>query len=238
MQNILETKDLRKYYGTGANQVRALDGVSLSVKQGEFVAVVGTSGSGKSTLLHMLGGLDRPTAGKVFVEGKDIFSLKDDALCIFRRRKIGFVFQSYNLVPVLNAEENITLPIELDGNRIDRNFIREIVEILGLEQKLNSLPGELSGGQQQRVAIARALATKPAIILADEPTGNLDSATSQDVLSLLKVTGDQFGQTIVMITHNEEIAQTADRIIRIEDGRIAGGGYKDICRMVIRSNII
>lgn len=226
MQNILETKDLRKYYGTGANQVRALDGVSLSVKQGEFVAVVGTSGSGKSTLLHMLGGLDRPTAGKVFVEGKDIFSLKDDALCIFRRRKIGFVFQSYNLVPVLNAEENITLPIELDGNRIDRNFIQEIVEILGLEQKLNSLPGELSGGQQQRVAIARALATKPAIILADEPTGNLDSATSQDVLSLLKVTGDQFGQTIVMITHNEEIAQTADRIIRIEDGRIAGGGYK------------
>ena len=226
MQNILETKDLRKYYGTGANQVRALDGVSLSVKQGEFVAVVGTSGSGKSTLLHMLGGLDRPTAGKVFVEGKDIFSLKDDALCIFRRRKIGFVFQSYNLVPVLNAEENITLPIELDGNRIDRNFIWEIVEILGLEQKLNSLPGELSGGQQQRVAIARALATKPAIILADEPTGNLDSATSQDVLSLLKVTGDQFGQTIVMITHNEEIAQTADRIIRNEDGRIAGGGYK------------
>lgn len=226
MQNILEAKNLRKYYGTGANQVRALDGVSLSVKQGEFVAVVGTSGSGKSTLLHMLGGLDRPTAGKVFVEGKDIFSLKDDALCIFRRWKIGFVFQSYNLVPVLNAEENITLPIELDGNRIDRNFIREIVEILGLEQKLNSLPGELSGGQQQRVAIARALATKPAIILADEPTGNLDSATSQDVLSLLKVTGDQFGQTIVMITHNEEIAQTADRIIRIEDGRIAGSGYK------------
>ncbi len=226
MQNILETKELRKYYGTGANQVRALDGVSLSVRQGEFVAVVGTSGSGKSTLLHMLGGLDRPTAGKVFVDGKDIFSLKDDALCIFRRRKIGFVFQSYNLVPVLNVEENITLPIELDGNRIDRDFIREIVGILGVEQKLNSLPAELSGGQQQRVAIARALATKPAIILADEPTGNLDSATSQDVLSLLKVTGDQFGQTIVMITHNEEIAQTADRIIRIEDGRIAGAGYK------------
>ena len=213
MQNILETKELRKYYGTGANQVRALDGVSLSVRQGEFVAVVGTSGSGKSTLLHMLGGLDRPTAGKVFVDGKDIFSLKD-------------AFQSYTLVPVLNVEENITLPIELDGNRIDRDFIREIVGILGLEQKLNSLPAELSGGQQQRVAIARALATKPAIILADEPTGNLDSATSQDVLSLLKVTGDQFGQTIVMITHNEEIAQTADRIIRIEDGRIAGAGYK------------
>ena len=226
MQNILETKELRKYYGTGANQVRALDGVSLSVRQGEFVAVVGTSGSGKSTLLHMLGGLDRPTAGKVFVDGKDIFSLKDDALCIFRRRKIGFVFQSYNLVPVLNVEENITLPIELDGNRIDRDCIREIVWILGLEPKLNSLPAEPSGGQQQRVAIARALATKPAIILADEPTGNLDSATSQDVLSLLKVTGDQFGQTIVMITHNEEIAQTADRIIRIEDGRIAGAGYK------------
>lgn len=226
MHNILETKDLRKYYGTGVNQVRALDGVSLSVRQREFVAVVGTSGSGKSTLLHMLGGLDRPTAGKVFVDGKDIFSLKDDALYIFRRRKIGFVFQSYNLVPVLNIEENITLPIELDGCRIDRDFIREIVEMLGLEQKLNTLPGELSGGQQQRVAIARALATKPAIILADEPTGNLDSATSQDVLSLLKVTGSQFGQTIVMITHNEEISQTADRIIRIEDGRIAGAGYK------------
>ena len=225
MQNILEAKNLRKYYGTGANQVRALDGVSLSVKQGEFVAVVGTSGSGKSTLLHMLGGLDRPTAGKVFVEGKDIFSLKDDALCIFRRRKIGFVFQSYNLVPVLNVEENITLPSSWTETG-STGFIREIVGILGLEQKLNSLPAELSGGQQQRVAIARALATKPAIILADEPTGNLDSATSQDVLSLLKVTGDQFGQTIVMITHNEEIAQTADRIIRIEDGRIAGSGYK------------
>ena len=220
--SILQTTDLKKYYGTEPNITRALDGVTFSVEEGEFVAVVGTSGSGKSTLLHMLGGLDRPTAGKVFVDGKDIFSLKDDALCIFRRRKIGFVFQSYNLVPVLNVEENITLPIELDGNRIDRDFIREIVEILGLEHKLNSLPGELSGGQQQRVAIARALATKPAIILADEPTGNLDSATSQDVLSLLKVTGDQFGQTIVMITHNEEIAQTADRIIRIEDGRIAG----------------
>ena len=223
MKTILETTDLKKYYGSGETQVRALDGVSISFRQGEFTAIVGTSGSGKSTLLHMLGGLDRPTSGKVIVDGKDIFKLKDDALCIFRRRKIGFVFQSYNLVPVLNVEENITLPIELDGNRIDRAFIREIIQVLGLEQKLHSLPGELSGGQQQRVAIARALATKPAIILADEPTGNLDTATSQDVLSLLKVTSDQFGQTIVMITHNEEIAQTADRIIRIEDGRIAGG---------------
>ena len=223
MKTILEATDLKKYYGSGETQVRALDGVSISFRQGEFAAIVGTSGSGKSTLLHMLGGLDRPTSGKVIVDGKDIFKLKDDALCIFRRRKIGFVFQSYNLVPVLNVEENITLPIELDGNRIDRAFIREIIQVLGLEQKLHSLPGQLSGGQQQRVAIARALATKPAIILADEPTGNLDTATSQDVLSLLKVTSDQFGQTIVMITHNEEIAQTADRIIRIEDGRIAGG---------------
>ena len=225
MKTILETQDLKKYYGTGENQVRALDGVTLSIRQGEFVAVVGTSGSGKSTLLHMLGGLDRPTSGKVRVDGKDIFRLKDDALCIFRRRKIGFVFQSYNLVPVLNVEENIALPIELDGNRVDRKFIGEIVEVLGLEKKMNSLPSELSGGQQQRVAIARALATKPAILLADEPTGNLDSATSQDVLSLLKVTGEQFGQTIVMITHNEEIAQLADRIIRIEDGKIRGDGF-------------
>lgn len=225
MKTILETQDLKKYYGAGENQVRALDGVTLSIRQGEFVAVVGTSGSGKSTLLHMLGGLDRPTSGKVMVDGKDIFRLKDDALCIFRRRKIGFVFQSYNLVPVLNVEENIALPIELDGNRVDRKFIGEIVEVLGLEKKMNSLPSELSGGQQQRVAIARALATKPAILLADEPTGNLDSATSQDVLSLLKVTGEQFGQTIVMITHNEEIAQLADRIIRIEDGKIRGGGF-------------
>lgn len=225
METILRTKDLKKYYGTGENQVHALDGVTLSIGQGEFVAVVGTSGSGKSTLLHMLGGLDRPTSGKVFVDGKDIFQLKDDALCIFRRRKIGFVFQSYNLVPVLNVEENITLPIELDGNRVDKKFVREIVQVLGLTDKLGSLPSQLSGGQQQRVAIARALAAKPAILLADEPTGNLDSNTSQDVLSLLKVTSDQFAQTIVMITHNEEIAQVADRIIRIEDGRIRGGSY-------------
>lgn len=225
METILRTKDLKKYYGTGENQVHALDGVTLSIRQGEFVAVVGTSGSGKSTLLHILGGLDRPTSGKVFVDGKDIFQLKDDALCIFRRRKIGFVFQSYNLVPVLNVEENITLPIELDGNRVDKKFVQEIVQVLGLTDKLGSLPSQLSGGQQQRVAIARALAAKPAILLADEPTGNLDSNTSQDVLSLLKVTSDQFAQTIVMITHNEEIAQMADRIIRIEDGRIRGGSY-------------
>ena len=218
--SILETKNLRKIYGSGDTEVRALDGVNLSVDSGEFVAIVGTSGSGKSTLLHMLGGLDRPTSGSVTVDGKDIFSLKDEALTIFRRRKIGFVFQSYNLVPVLNARENIVLPIQLDGRQVDEDFLDKIVNTLGLEKKLGSLPSQLSGGQQQRVAIARALAAAPAIILADEPTGNLDSRTSQDVLSLLKVTSQKFAQTIVMITHNEEIAQTADRIIRIEDGRI------------------
>ena len=218
--SILETRNLRKIYGSGDTEVRALDGVNLSVDSGEFVAVVGTSGSGKSTLLHMLGGLDRPTSGSVIVDGKDIFSLKDEALTIFRRRKIGFVFQSYNLVPVLNARENIVLPIQLDGRQVDEDFLDKIVNTLGLEKKLGSLPSQLSGGQQQRVAIARALAAAPAIILADEPTGNLDSRTSQDVLSLLKVTSQKFAQTIVMITHNEEIAQTADRIIRIEDGRI------------------
>lgn len=218
--SILETRNLRKIYGSGDTEVRALDGVNLSVNSGEFVAIVGTSGSGKSTLLHMLGGLDRPTSGSVIVDGKDIFSLKDEALTIFRRRKIGFVFQSYNLVPVLNARENIVLPIQLDGRQVDEDFLDKIVNTLGLEKKLGSLPSQLSGGQQQRVAIARALATAPAIILADEPTGNLDSRTSQDVLSLLKVTSQKFAQTIVMITHNEEIAQTADRIIRIEDGRI------------------
>lgn len=217
---ILQAKDLKKIYGSGENAVHALDGVNLTVKKGEFVAVVGTSGSGKSTLLHMLGGLDRPTGGKVVVDGKDIFSLKEEALTIFRRRKIGFVFQAYNLVPVLNVYENIVLPIELDGGKVNRDFIRQIVETLGLEGRLDALPGQLSGGQQQRVAIARALAAAPAIILADEPTGNLDSKTSQDVLSLLKVTGQKFSQTIVMITHNEEIAQMADRMIRIEDGRI------------------
>ena len=218
--SILETRNLRKIYGSGDTEVRALDGVNLSVNSGEFVAIVGTSGSGKSTLLHMLGGLDRPSSGSVIVDGKDIFSLKDEALTIFRRRKISFVFQSYNLVPVLNARENIVLPIQLDGRQVDEDFLDKIVNTLGLEKKLGSLPSQLSGGQQQRVAIARALAAAPAIILADEPTGNLDSRTSQDVLSLLKVTSQKIAQTIVMITHNEEIAQTADRIIRIEDGRI------------------
>ena len=221
---ILETKDLRKIYGSGDTEVRALDGVDLTVEEGEFVAVVGTSGSGKSTLLHMLGGLDRPTGGTVTVDGKDIFSLKDEALTIFRRRKIGFVFQNYNLVPVLNVYENIVLPIQLDGEKPDPAYVDSIVETLGLQSKLRSLPNNLSGGQQQRVAIARALAAKPAIILADEPTGNLDSRTSQDVMSLLKVTSEKFSQTIVMITHNEEIAQMADRIIRIEDGRIVTRG--------------
>ena len=218
--SILETKDLRKIYGSGDTEVRALDGVNLSVESGEFVAIVGTSGSGKSTLLHMLGGLDRPTSGSVIVDGKDIFRLKDEALTIFRRRKIGFVFQSYNLVPVLNVYENIVLPIQLDGRKVDEAFIGQIVKTLGLDGRLDALPSQLSGGQQQRVAIARALAAAPAIVLADEPTGNLDSKTSQDVLSLLKVTSQKFSQTIVMITHNEEIAQMADRIIRIEDGRI------------------
>ncbi len=221
--DILKTTNLKKYYGSGDTTVKALDGVDLSVSNGEFAAIVGTSGSGKSTLLHMLGGLDRPTSGTVEVEGKNIFSLKDDALTIFRRRKIGFIFQSYNLVPVLNVYENIVLPIELDGNRIDKKHIDNIIETLGLTEKANNLPNQLSGGQQQRVAIARALASKPAIILADEPTGNLDSKTSLDVMGLLKVTSERFSQTIVMITHNEEIAQTANRIIRIEDGRIAGG---------------
>ena len=221
---ILQTKALKKYYGIGDTQVKALDGVDLEIEQGEFVAIVGTSGSGKSTLLHMLGGLDRPTGGTVTVDGKDIFSLKDEALTIFRRRKIGFVFQNYNLVPVLNVYENIVLPIQLDGGKPDPAYVDSIVETLGLQSKLQNLPNNLSGGQQQRVAIARALAAKPAIILADEPTGNLDSRTSQDVMSLLKVTSEKFSQTIVMITHNEEIAQMADRIIRIEDGRIVSRG--------------
>lgn len=221
--NILQTKSLKKIYGTGETTVHALDGVDFTVKKGEFVAIVGMSGSGKSTLLHMLGGLDRPTEGSVTVDGKNIFSLKDEKLTIFRRRKIGFVFQNYNLVPVLNVYENVVLPIQLDGNVPDDTYINNIIATLGLESKLQSLPNNLSGGQQQRVAIARALASKPAIILADEPTGNLDSKTSQDVLSLLKVTSQKFSQTIVMITHNQEIAQLADRIIRIEDGKIVGG---------------
>ena len=218
--SILSTHQLTKVYGAGATAVRALDGVSLAVETGEFVAVVGTSGSGKSTLLHLLGGLDRPTAGEVLVDGQPIFALKPEALTIFRRRKIAFVFQSYNLVPVLTVRGNIALPVEVDGRRPDARYWNEVVEVLGLGDKLDRRPNELSGGQQQRVAIARALAAKPAIVLADEPTGNLDSRTSQDVMALLKVSAQRFGQTIVMITHNEEIAQTADRLLRIEDGRL------------------
>lgn len=220
MMAVLQTIDLKKYYGEGENQVKALDGICLEIEEGKFTAIVGTSGSGKSTLLHMLGGLDTPTYGRVIVGGKDISKMKPDELTIFRRRRIGFVFQNYNLVPILNVYENIILPIELDGNRPDKGYIYNIITLLGLEKKLTSMPNNLSGGQQQRVAIARALATKPAIILADEPTGNLDSKTSQDVLGLLKLTGNKLNQTIVMITHNDEIAQMADRIIRIEDGKI------------------
>ena len=219
---ILQTQNLKKYYGSGDTAVKALDGISLSVSDGEFVTVVGTSGSGKSTLLHLLGGLDRPSSGKVIIAGKDIFSLEDDALTVFRRRKIGFIFQSYNLVPTLNVYENIVLPIELDGNKIDKRHTQNVIDVLGLSGKETRLPSQLSGGQQQRVAIARALSSKPAIILADEPTGNLDSKTSLDVLGLMKISSEKFKQTIVMITHNDAIAQTADRIIRIEDGRIAG----------------
>ena len=216
---ILETRDLKKYYGNGDIQVKALDGVNLSIEEGEFAAVVGTSGSGKSTLLHMLGGLDYATGGTVTVAGKKIFELNENELTIFRRRQIGFIFQSYNLVPILSVYENIVLPLELDGRSVDEGFVKDIVHTLGLENKLDNLPGQLSGGQQQR-AIARALVTKPAIILADEPTGNLDSRTTQEVLGLLKLTGEQFHQTIVMITHNEALAQLCDRVIHIEDGRI------------------
>ncbi len=220
---ILQTEQLKKYYGSKETIVKALDDVNISIENGEFVSVVGTSGSGKSTLLHLLGGLDRPSFGKVLVDGKDIFALKDDELTIFRRRKIGFVFQSYNLIPILNAYENIVLPIELDGNQVDEEYLKQIIDMLGLSEKLQSFPNQLSGGQQQRVAIARALAAKPAIVLADEPTGNLDTKTSLDVLSLLKISSEKFHQTVVMITHNEEIAQMADRTIRIEDGKIIGG---------------
>ena len=217
---ILQTTDLKKYYGAKPNITKALDGVSLSVEHGEFVAIVGTSGSGKSTLLNMIGGLDVPTSGKVIVDGKDLSTLKDEQLTIFRRRKIGFIFQNYNLVPVLNVYENIVLPVELDGDQVDNNYMQEVVRMLGLEDRLNNMPNNLSGGQQQRVAIARALVSKPAIVLADEPTGNLDSRTSGDVLGLLKVSSQKFHQTLVMITHNNEIAQLADRIVRIEDGKI------------------
>ena len=220
--NILEVRELKKYYGEGENQVKALDGVNLSVEKGEFLAVVGTSGSGKSTLLHMMGGLDTPTSGKIVVAGKDISSLSRDELTIFRRRKIGFVFQSYNLLPLMNVYDNIVLPIKLDGIRPDEAYVDQIIAALGLEEKRLAMPNQLSGGQQQRVALARALAAKPAIILADEPTGNLDSKTSMDVLGLMKTSGERFGQTIVMITHNDEIAQMAGRIIRLEDGRICG----------------
>ena len=221
---ILRSENLKKYYDENTVPVKALDGVDITINQGEFVAIVGTSGSGKSTLLNMLGGLDRPTSGSVTVDGKKIFELTDEELTIFRRRKIGFVFQAFNLVPVLTVYENIVLPIQLDGNSVDEEFVDQVIASLGLTEKVENLPNQLSGGQQQRVAIARALATKPSIILADEPTGNLDSKTSQDVLGLLKMTSVKFKQTIVMITHNEEIAQMADRIIRIEDGKVYGGG--------------
>lgn len=217
---ILETKDLKKYYGEGNNLVKALDGVTLSIEEGELVAIVGCSGSGKSTLLHMLGGLDYPTSGTVHVAGKDIYKLNETELTIFRRRKIGFVFQSYNLVPILNVYENIVLPMELDGRKPDQKYVCDILDMLGIADKVDSLPGQLSGGQQQRVAIARALVTKPSIVLADEPTGNLDSRTTQEVLGLLKLTGERFHQTIIMITHNEALAQLCDRVIHIEDGKI------------------
>ncbi|MDR0861184.1 MAG: ABC transporter ATP-binding protein [Oscillospiraceae bacterium] len=217
--SVLKTTNLKKHYALGT-VVKALDGVDIAVEQGEFVSIVGSSGSGKSTLLHMLGGLDRPTEGNVEINGQIIFNMKDDELTIFRRRNIGFVFQSYNLVPVLNVEENILLPIQLDGNKPDEAYIDRIIDTLGLTEKRKNMPNQLSGGQQQRVAIARALASKPAIVLADEPTGNLDSKTGMDVIGLLKVSGEKFGQTIIMITHNPEIAQMADRTIHIEDGRI------------------
>jgi putative ABC transport system ATP-binding protein len=218
--SILQTTDLKKYYGAEPNITKALDGVTLAIQQGEFIAIVGTSGSGKSTLLNMMGGLDIPTSGSIKVKGKELADLNDEQLTIFRRRNIGFIFQNYNLVPVLNVYENIVLPVELDGDTVDKKFMDEVVRLLALGDKLNSMPGNLSGGQQQRVAIARALITKPAIVLADEPTGNLDSRTSSDVLGLLKETSSQLRQTLVMITHNNEIAQLADRIVRIEDGKI------------------
>ena len=221
---ILETKDLKKIYGSGENEVHALDGVSISVEEGEFVAIVGTSGSGKSTLLNMLGGLDRPTSGSVIVRGKELMQMKDEQLTVFRRRNVGFVFQNYNLLPILNVYENIVYPIEIDGSNVDKEFVRQIIHNLGLERKIKNMPNNLSGGQQQRVAIARALATKPEIILADEPTGNLDSKTSMDVILLMQSISREFNQTILMITHNEEIAQMADRIIRIEDGKVVSEG--------------
>ena len=220
MSCILETKDLKKYYGKEPNITKALDGISISVEQGEFVSVIGTSGSGKSTLLNMLGGLDVPDSGSVKIRNKEIAQMNDEQLTIFRRRNIGFVFQNYNLVPILNIYQNIVLPLELDGNKIDQEYVQKIIHLLHLEEKLDNLPNNLSGGQQQRAAIARALAGKPAIILADEPTGNLDSKTSLEVMQLLRMTSTEFGQTLVMITHNPELAQIADRMIQIKDGRI------------------
>lgn len=225
--NILSTHNLTKTYGTGDNVVHALTDVSLDIEEGKFVSIIGSSGSGKSTFLNLLGGLDRPTSGDVILDGKAIFEMDDEALTIFRRRKIGFVFQNYNLVPILNVYENIVLPIELDGTKIDTAYVDKIMDVLGLSEKKFSMPNQMSGGQQQRVAIARALAAKPSIILADEPTGNLDSKTSMDVIALLKLTGKEFAQTIVMITHNEEIATMADQMIRIEDGRIFSAGVPD-----------
>lgn len=224
MKAILQTKELKKYYGAKDNLTKALDNVNMEVEQGEFVSIIGTSGSGKSTLLNMLGGLDVPTSGSIFIRGKEIGKMNDEQLSVFRRRNIGFVFQNYNLIPILNVYQNIVLPIELDGSKIDDTYVKEIIKLLHLEEKLENLPGNLSGGQQQRVAIARALASKPAIMLADEPTGNLDSKTSMEVMELLKMTSERFHQTLVMITHNPEIAQVADRMIRIEDGKIAGQG--------------
>ncbi|MDU3335949.1 ABC transporter ATP-binding protein [Paraclostridium bifermentans] len=221
---ILKTRGLKKYYGNGESLVKAIDDNNIEIIEGEFVAIVGKSGSGKSTLLHMIGGLDRPTDGKVFIDGKDIFSLKDESLAIFRRRKIGFIFQYYNLIPSLNIWENIVLPIGLDNKTVDEEFINDIINALGLSDKKESLPNTLSGGQQQRVAIARALATRPSIILADEPTGNLDSKTSDEVMSLLKSMIKKYNQTLVMITHDETIAQMADRVIYIEDGKVLKGG--------------
>lgn len=220
MKNILETRMLNKHYGKRESLVKAIDNTNIQIKEGEFAAIVGKSGSGKSTLLHMLGALDRPTSGKVFIDGKDIFTLKDESLAIFRRRKIGFIFQYYNLIPSLNVWENIVLPIGLDGTKVDKEFINDIIETLGIEDKKSMLPNTLSGGQQQRVAIARALASKPAMILADEPTGNLDSKTEEEVITLIKMSAKKYGQTLVMITHDEKIAQMADRIIVIEDGKV------------------
>jgi len=228
ISSILQTNDLKKYYGAEPNITKALDGVSFSAVKGEFVAVVGTSGSGKSTLLHIMGGLDTPTSGALKVRDMELSQMNDEQLTLFRRRNIGFVFQSYNLIPILSVEENITLPVELDGDTVDKAFMSEVIGLLGLEEKLKNMPNQLSGGQQQRVSIARALITKPAIILADEPTGNLDSRTSAEVLGLIKRTSGQFNQTVVMITHNNEIAQLADRIVRIEDGKIKAEAVNNV----------